>query len=143
MAIYSLSHSAIGRTTHAAGTAGAHARYVTRDSAARDRIIAEHIPTEREAAAKWFDDAEAGLRKNGRVADKLMLALPRELSAEQRMELVRDYAQQITHGSRAPWIAGIHDRGKDAANPHAHLVIHDRDIETGKRVVGLSDMGSE
>ena len=31
------------------------------------------------AARAWMDEAEAGDRKNARVIDKLMLALPREL----------------------------------------------------------------
>ena len=35
MAIFSLHHAAIGRSTHRAGTAGAHAAYVLRQTAAR------------------------------------------------------------------------------------------------------------
>ena len=46
MAIFSLSHNPVGRSTHAAGTAGAHARYVTRDGAA-GLILGEHMPTGR------------------------------------------------------------------------------------------------
>ena len=38
-----------------------------------------------------------------------------------------------------PWIAAIHDMGKDAQNPHAHFAFRDRDRETGKRVLRLSD----
>jgi hypothetical protein len=43
---------------------------------------------------------------------------------------------------RAAWLAAIHDKGKDAHNPHAHLVIRDRDIKTGKRVFEFSEKGS-
>jgi hypothetical protein len=46
-------------------------------------------------------------------------------------------------GGRVPWYAAIHDRGKDAHNPHAHVAIVDRDIETGKRVLRLSDGARE
>jgi hypothetical protein len=63
------------------------------------------------------------------------------LDERQRTELVRDYVQSIT-GGRAAWVAGVHDKGKDTDNPHAHIVIRDRDIETGKKVAELSSKGS-
>lgn len=140
MAIYSLSHSAVGRTTHAAGTAGAHAGYITRDSAARE-IVGEHMPTERNAARDWLNQQEASDRKNARVIDKVMLALPRELDAAARVEVVRAFAAEVG-GGRIAWLAGIHDRGRDAGNPHAHILFRDRDIETGKRVAGFTEKGS-
>ncbi len=40
------------------------------------------------------------------------------------------------------WFAAIHDRGDDAANPHAHVVIRDRAIDSGKRVLKTSERGS-
>jgi hypothetical protein len=140
LAIYSLNHRSIGKSTHAPGTAGAHIDYITRDSAARV-VLAERMPEQRREAHAWLDQAEATDRKNGRVCDKVMLALPRELSPEERAELVRDFARQVGQG-KAPWIAAIHDKGKDAENPHAHLVIRDKDPETGKRVACLSEKGS-
>jgi hypothetical protein len=39
-------------------------------------------------------------------------------------------------------MAGIHDLGEDAHNPHAHIIIRDKDRETGKRVFGTSEKGS-
>ena len=39
-------------------------------------------------------------------------------------------------------LAAIHQAGKDAANPHVHLVVRDRDPETGKRVAMLSEKGA-
>ena len=41
--------------------------------------------------------------------------------------------------NRVPYFYTMHDRGKDRHNPHGHFVIIDRDIETGKRVILLSD----
>lgn len=140
MAIYSCSHNPIGRTTHAAGTAGAHARYVTREGAARE-ILGEHMPTSREAARAWLDAQEEADRKNARVIDKVLVALPRELDAAERVQLVRDFAAEVT-GGRTPWLAAIHDMGEDAGNPHAHIIIRDRDHETGKRSIGTSEKGS-
>lgn len=140
LAIYSLNHSSIGRSTHAAGTGAAHVAYITRPSAAR-AVVAERMPDAPREAAAWLLEQEAAERKNGRVADKIMLALPIELDADQRLALLRDYAAQVTQG-RAPWLAAIHDQGKDAQNPHAHLVVRDKDPVTGRRVVGLSEKGS-
>lgn len=143
MAIFSLNHSAIGRSTHAAGTAGAHIGYITRSGACLT-VMAERMPLavkgQRGGAARaWLDDQEAADRKNARVIDKVMLALPRELTAEQQAALVRDFAEEVTLG-RASWLAAVHQDHPD--NPHAHLVIRDKDPETGKRVVGLSEKGS-
>lgn len=141
MAIYSLHHQPIGKTTQARPhTSAAHVRYITRPSAA-SRIEACRMPDNPSKAQAFMVDAENSDRKNARVADKILLALPRELDAEQRAELVRGYANEVTQG-RAPWLAAFHDQGKDAHNPHAHLLIRDRDVQTGKRVAGLSEKGS-
>lgn len=137
MAIYSLNLKSIGRTTHAAGTAGAHLLYIARDGASPE-LVAQHMPLDPNEARAWMNRAEIGDRKNARVVDKIRLALPRELSPEQRMQLVQDFAGDLT-GNHVAWFAAIHAEGKDAHNPHCHLVIRDRDIETGKRVLRLSD----
>jgi hypothetical protein len=137
MAIYSCNLASVGKTTHASGTSGAHLRYIARPEA-EPVILAEHIPSEPQAARTWMDRAEDSDRKNARLIDKVRIALPRELTKDQRLELVRDFAAELTQG-RVPWFAAIHQEGKDASNPHLHLVIRDRDIETGKRVLRLSD----
>jgi hypothetical protein len=140
MAIYSLNMRSVGRSTHAARAAGAHIRYITRPGA-QPEIQAARMPAERNAARRWLDRQERADRKNARVIDKIMIALPRELHPLQRRKLVRDYAELVTRG-RASWFAAIHATGKDAANPHAHLVIRDRDPDTGRRVVLLSERGA-
>lgn len=140
IAIYSLNMRSVGRSTHAARTAGAHVRYITRQSA-EPIIMAAHMPIERNAARAWLDAQEQADRKNARVIDKIMLALPRELDDRQRKTLVHSFAQQITD-NRAAWFAAIHQAGADRHNPHVHLVIRDRDHETGKRVAKLSDKGA-
>lgn len=141
MAIYSLHHSSIGKSTQKAPfTAAAHVGYVTRPSACA-RAVGTRLPEQPEQLRAWFNAAESRDRKNARVCDKVMLALPRELDAEQRYELVRAFAEDMTNGE-APWFAAFHDLGKDAANPHCHLIIRDRHPETGKRVIGMSESGS-
>lgn len=141
LAIFSLHHSSVGKSTQdEAYTAAAHIKYITRASAL-SRVSGARMPTAATDAMRFLRAAEDRDRKNARVIDKIMLALPRELNSQQRLELVRTYAEAIT-GGRASWLAAFHERGKDAANPHCHLVIRDRDQKTGKRVYGMSDKGS-
>ena len=97
MAIYSLNHRSVGKSTHATGTAGAHIAYITRKDAA-GVVLAERMPQERHEARAWIDRAEANDRKNGRVYDKVMVALPHELDMEQRIELVRQFGHEATQG---------------------------------------------
>ena len=75
------------------------------------------------------------------MIDKITAALPRELDARQRRMLVAVFAERVTRG-RAAWFAAIHQSGADAHNPHAHIVIRDRDPETGRRVALLSEKGA-
>lgn len=137
MAIYSCNLKSIGRTTHQAGTAGAHIRYISRPEA-EPTILAQHMPADPVDARTWMDQRERGARKNARVIDKLRIALPRELTDEQRAALVKGFMNDLTGGS-IPWYAAIHQRGKDALNPHVHIAVHDRDITAGRRVLRLSD----
>ena len=111
-------------------------RYITRPSA-EAYVLAARMPADRNQARAWLHEQELSSRKNERMIDKIMGALPRELSEEQQNQLVRDYAEKMTQG-RAPWFAAIHRTRKDADNPHMHLVIRDRDPETGKKVAQLS-----
>lgn len=141
MAIYSLHHSSIGKSKQIQPyTAGAHISYISRKSAA-SRFESGRMPIEPRRAAADISNNEDHLRKNARVADKILLALPRELTADQRAALVRDFAETVTDG-RAGWFAAFHDKGKDVHNPHCHLLVCDRDTETGKRVFGTSEKGS-
>ena len=140
VAIYSLHLRSIGKTTHAPRTAGAHIRYITRPEARAD-LLAGRMPTERNAARRWLDREERQDRQNARIIDKITAALPRELDARQRRMLVTAFAERVTQ-ERASWLAAIHQSGEDAHNPHAHIVIRDRDPETGKRVALLSEKGA-
>ena len=145
MAIYHLRHASVGRSTHAAGTAGAHVSYITRAGACRE-VLGSDMPVpaagERGGEARaWLDQQENADRKNARVIDKVTIALPLELDATQRVELVRAFAAEVTQG-RVPWLAAVHDQDRDADNPHAHVVLRDRDLETGKTALRMSSKGS-
>ena len=140
MAIYGLEHDSIGRTTHRPGTAAAHARYILRKSAA-SAVLSAYMPHGWWHVQNWLNEQEKRDRKNARVIDKVMVVFPRELHPLQRQKLIREFCERITQ-NRAPWLAAIHDKGEDENNPHAHIIIRDRDIKTGRRVAQLSEKGS-
>ena len=140
MAIYSLNHKSIGRTTHRAGRAGAHIRYISRRTA-EPVIMSNLMPKQWQQAKRWLDQQERKGRKNARVADVVMVALPRELTRQQRRELVQDYLHSVT-GNAVPWYVAIHQTGEDEHNPHAHIVIRDSSPVDGRRVLQMSERGS-
>ncbi|MGB8267176.1 MAG: MobA/MobL family protein [Candidatus Velthaea sp.] len=143
MAIYSLHHSSIGKATHRPGTASAHLRYIARESACSLLIgnAPSGVSVERLTLERWLREEEKSDRANARVIDKLTVALPIELDATHRAELVSTFCSKITDG-KVPWVAGIHDRGEDAHNPHAHILIRDREFKTGARYIRTSSKGS-
>lgn len=119
--------------------------YITRAGACRE-VLGSDMPVpaagERGGEARaWLDQQENADRKNARVIDKVTIALPLELDATQRVELVRAFAAEVTQG-RVPWLAAVHDQDRDADNPHAHVVLRDRDLETGKTALRMSSKGS-
>lgn len=137
MAIYSLRLTPIGKTTQKRPfTAAAHIRYITRKEA-MTLGMAERMPESGPRAIRWLKAQEKADRKNARVADKLIIAIPRELDTVRQAELVHSFAEALTEG-KASWFAAIHAKGKDRDNPHCHLLVRDRDIVTGRRVVMFS-----
>ena len=63
---FSVRHSTVGRSTHAAGTAGAHVGYITRAGACRPSWGTHADPEGRDQgrpARVWLDEQEAGDRK--------------------------------------------------------------------------------
>ena len=140
MGIYWLKHDSIGRTTHAQGTAGSHLKYITRPSAC-SFTDAHLMPADRWKARYWLNKQELASRKNARVIDKVVLALPRQLHPFQRNALAKRFVLEVT-GGKVPFFIAVHDIGKDANNPHAHIIIRDNCPETGRKVLGLSKAGS-
>jgi hypothetical protein len=99
------------------------------------------MPQQWQQAKRWLDQQERKGRKNARVADVVMVALPRELTLQQRADLVQDYLQTVT-GNAVPWYVAIHQTGEDEQNPHAHIVIHDKSPIEARRVLKMSERGS-
>ena len=139
MGIALLKHNPVGKTTHTPGYAASAVRYVMRRSAG-NHIYSEHMPRQYHAAQRFIDQREANSRKNARIFDRFHLALPRELSPDQGIELARAFGRRLGQG-RAPFLVSVHTDNWEQ-NPHAHVIFIDADIETGKRVAMTSERGS-
>ena len=82
------------------------------------------LPSWAPGPAEFFAEADQRERINGRVAVQLELALPKELSAEEGLELARSWADSLTEAEQLTWALAVHDDG--GHNPHFHLLIHER-----------------
>ena len=112
--------------------------YITREEACA-KTLASNMPNDPDRARLYFQHQafKDGVADNARVADTLIIALPIELSREQRYEAIEGYMKKIGK-DRIAWFAAFHELGKDEKNPHCHLIFRDADIETGRKVVGTT-----
>jgi hypothetical protein len=82
----------------------------------------------------WNNAELAENRSNSRTAREYVVALPKELSYEQNIELVREFSKELTlkYGHVADW--AIHNEREGNGNIHAHILTTTRkfDLETFK-----------
>jgi Ti-type conjugative transfer relaxase TraA len=85
----------------------------------------------RDRSTLWNAAEAAENRKDARVAREFEIALPHELSAEQRLELTRDFAQELADRYGAAVDFAIHQPhdASDVRNHHAHLLMTTRKVE--------------
>ena len=78
----------------------------------------------------WNRVEEAETRKNSQVAREVRVALPAELTHAQRVELVRDLAQEqfVNRGMIADIALHAPGRDGDDRNHHAHILLTTREI---------------
>lgn len=76
----------------------------------------------------WVEEAET--RKNSQVAREVRVALPAELSHDQRVDLVRDFCQRqfVDRGMIADIALHAPGREGDERNHHAHILLTTREI---------------
>ena len=145
MAIYHLRASMISRSAGRSATGAAAYRagelihdartgldfdYRARSGVTHVEILAPaHAPAwVHDRAALWNRVEAAETRKNSQLAREVRVALPAELSHEQRVELVRDFCQRsfVDRGMvadialHAPGLTG------DERNHHAHILLTTR-----------------
>lgn len=146
MAIYSLH---VGNVSRAAGSSScAVLSYITSEQVRderlgvtyhgfgrRERVVESHTllpegaPERFKDAAVLFNELELHERAvNARTAKKIMVALPREFTPEQRRETVEAFiSSQLTDRGYAATYA-IHE-DKAGKNPHAHILVANRQLD--------------
>lgn len=166
MAIYHLQAKPVSRSTGRSATAAAAYRsgseiadqrtgdvydYTRKQGVEHTEIVlpdyaARHdINWARDRAALWNAAELAEKRRDSRVAREYEVALPAELTAEQRQDLAREFAQHIAdrHGCAVDIAIHAPHRAGDARNHHAHLLATTRRITPeglgDKTTIELSD----
>ena len=128
MAIYHLSVS-----TRARGFGASHASYIERSGkyAGKDDLAASqsgNMPAWAvDQPGRFWEAADVYERANGRAYRELEISLPRELSAQQRIELVREFVDG-TLGDRHAYTWAIHNpvASDGQEQPHVHLMFSER-----------------
>ncbi len=159
MAIYHLSMKPISRATGRSAVAAAAYRTaekltnerdgLTHDFTRRsgvehseivlpgDRMAADGRPIQspglgwaRDRSALWNAAEAAEKRKDARVAREIEVALPHELTAEQQVELTREFAQSLADRYGVAVDFAIHNPHRDSSvlNHHAHIMMTTRKV---------------
>ena len=122
------------------GKAGPHASYIsregkyenTRSNEKLEHVESGHMPkwAEKDPAQFW-QAADQHERANGATYREIEVALPREMTPEQRVELVRDMVRQELGGKHA-YTWAIHNPAaslEGGEQPHAHIMYSERTID--------------
>lgn len=98
----------------------------------KEIMLPPHAPPEYADRNTLWNSAEAQEKQwNSQLARRFVLAIPREIPAEQYADLIRDYCREffVSKGMIADF--AIHDKGD--GNPHAHILLTMRAMdENGK-----------
>lgn len=81
------------------------------------------------------------MRKDARLFYKVQHAFPVEMSKEAMREATKRFAWSMSGHGKNIVVASLHDL--DTHNPHCHVLVIDKHIETGKSVLLLSGNESE
>jgi Ti-type conjugative transfer relaxase TraA len=134
MATYHLSVKA-GKNVSSSGSRGAsHYAYINRDGKYKradiEKIESGNLPTWAKDAKHFWKSADKNERMNGRVYTELEISLPRELTQEQREELVSQFVEK-TLGKNFTYSYAIHNPlARDGEqNPHVHLMFSERKLD--------------
>ncbi len=149
MAIYHLAMKPIARSSGRSAVAAAAYRAAQKLTNERDALThdftrkggVEHVEIvipkgsnadwARDRSTLWNLAEAAEKRKDGRVAREIEVALPHELTAEQRLTLTREFAQGLADRYSVAVDFALHSpHGEtDVRNHHAHLLLTTRRVE--------------
>ena len=87
--------------------------------------------TPQPSAELWNRAEAAEVRRNARVAREVLVALPHELTTEQRRDLAKSIAQGLADRYGTAGTLAVHqpDREGDNRNDHAHILMTTRRLE--------------
>ena len=148
MAIYHLSMKPVSRASGRSAVASMAYRAgekltnerdgITHDYTAKQGVEHAEIVLPEGVSADWARDRStlwnaaefAEKRKDARVAREFEIALPHELSAEQRLEATREFAQELANRYGAAVDFAIHapHDASDVRNHHAHVMMTTRQV---------------
>ena len=90
-------------------------------------ILPENAPEEYKDRQTLWNTVEASeTRKNSQLAREIIVALPREFTLQEQLEVVRKYVTENFVGKGMIADFAIHDTGDD--NPHSHIMLTLRDV---------------
>lgn len=84
----------------------------------------------------FWEAAQMYERKNARTAASLVIALPKELTPRQRIELTEELIKQFTNEFNFPYSAAIHNHKSEIAGqdqPHLHIMYSERSVDEHDR----------
>ena len=94
----------------------------------KEIMLPSNAPPEYRNRAKLWNAAEAAeKRKNSQTARSINAALPRELSREDQIDLVRHFCDQCFVSKGMCCDFAIHDKGD--GNPHVHILLTTRRVD--------------
>lgn len=148
MAIYHLAMKPISRASGRSAVASAAYRAgewlenerdgLTHDYTRREGIEHAEIVLPQKSQAEWARDRsalwnaaeQAEKRADARVAREFEIALPHELSPEQRLEATRSFAQSLSdrYGTAVDFAIHAPHGATDVRNHHAHLMMTTRQV---------------
>ncbi|NEJ64901.1 Ti-type conjugative transfer relaxase TraA [Rhizobium ruizarguesonis] len=95
-------------------------------------VLPEGVDAEwvRDRSALWNAAEKAENRKDARVAREFEVALPHELTAAQRIDLTREFAQELAnrHGAAVDFAVHQPHSASDVRNHHAHIMMTTRQV---------------
>lgn len=77
----------------------------------------------------WNRAEAAEKRRDAQIAERMIIALPHELTLEQNVYLVQDYIKKFTRDGRAVQVAIHPSENGDERNVHCHLLVALRPID--------------
>ena len=85
----------------------------------------------RDRAQLWNEAELSAERANGRIANEIVLALPCQLDAATRTQMLKDYLAPLVEKHRLAADVAIHvpGEGKDPRNLHAHVLITHHELD--------------